>query len=875
MNIKAVLFDMDGIILDSEKVYTRFWREAACLLGYPMTHEQALGMRSQNSIAGAERIRSYFGENASYQAIRDKRIELMDDYVEKEGIELKPGIYPLLKYLKENGIKTAIATSSPLERAKRYLAPYDLEKEFDEVFTGYMVERGKPEPDIYIYAAKQLGVETENCLVLEDSPSGIKAGNSAGCVTVMIPDQDEPDEELMKLLFAKVDSLEAVIGLLEEMKSYQHKKGPQEVVLHDYKSFTINNRRYLGNKFKLIPFIRSVVEEECEGVNTVADIFAGTGSVASAFTDKKLITNDNMYSNYICHVAWFSPQEYSFEKINEMILEYNSMVIAEDNYMSQNFADTYFAAQDCRKIGFIREDIEVQFQDGLINERERALLITSLLYAMDKIANTCGHYDAYRQGVKFEKHLELAVPLPEQELNPNNVFYNTDTNELMKEIEADLVYIDPPYNSRQYCDAYHLLENVAKWEKPEVFGVARKMDRSNLKSDYCTKSAAKAFEELIDSIQAKYILLSYSNMAEKGDGRSNAKISDEDIFRILEKKGTVEVFSESYRAFSAGKSNITGHEERLFLCTCENTKKKVIPSALNYTGGKFKLLPQLLPLFPKKMDYMVDLFCGGCSVGINLECNRVLFNDSDEHLMGLLNTLKRMDKEETFSRVLSIIEEYGLSMVSENGYDFYKCNSGDGLANYNRAGYNRLREDFNEREEKDNEYYLKLYVLIVYAFNNQLRFNRKGEFNLPVGKRDFNAKMQEKLLAFIDRIKAGDYRFTCLPFEEVPIDKLTKDSFVYADPPYLIACATYNEQNGWTEKDELRLLEYLDMLHLKGIRFALSNLLENKGNHNHVLERWLNERPEYQLIDLNYSYNNSNYHGNKENKTREVLIINY
>lgn len=132
----------------------------------------------------------------------------------------------------------------------------------------------------------------------------------------------------------------------------------------------------------------------------------------------------------------------------------------------------------------VREDIEKQYNLGNINDRERALLITSLLYGMDKIANTCGHYDAYRKGVQFEKELELSVPVPEDHLNENNICYNIDTNLLVKNIEADLVYIDPPYNSRQYCDAYHLLENVARWEKPEVFGVARKMDRSALKSDY-------------------------------------------------------------------------------------------------------------------------------------------------------------------------------------------------------------------------------------------------------------------------------------------------------------------------------------------------------------------------------------------------------
>ena len=143
-----------------------------------------------------------------------------------------------------------------------------------------------------------------------------------------------------------------------------------------------------------------------------------------------------------------------------------------------------------------------------------------------------------------------------------------DANELVKEIQADLVYIDPPYNSRQYCDAYHLLENVAQWKKPEVFGVAKKMDRSTMKSKYCTQSATEAFEDLIENINAKYILFSYNNMAEKGNDRSNAKISDDDIMRILQAKGELTVFSESYKAFTTGKSDINNNEERLFLCKC-------------------------------------------------------------------------------------------------------------------------------------------------------------------------------------------------------------------------------------------------------------------------------------------------------------------
>jgi adenine-specific DNA-methyltransferase len=342
------------------------------------------------------------------------------------------------------------------------------------------------------------------------------------------------------------------------------------VETRSYKTSLINNRRYLGNKYKLLPFITGVVSEECSGIKTVADIFAGTGAVSSAFTDKTIITNDLMYSNYICNYAWFAAEYYDSEKIIDYVVRYNARTKFGENYMTRNFADTYFSKKDCAKIGYIREDIERNYKKGILNKRERAILITSLLYAMDKIAVTCGHYDAYRKGTKFEESLELYVPLAKINNNPHNKCFNEDANDLVKRIKADLVYIDPPYNSRQYCDTYHLLENVARWEKPKVFGVAKKMDRSSMKSKYCTASATKAFETLINDIKAKYILLSYNNMAEKGNDRSNAKISDEDIIRILSQKGTVKVFEENYKAFTTGKSDIPENVERLFLCTCYN-----------------------------------------------------------------------------------------------------------------------------------------------------------------------------------------------------------------------------------------------------------------------------------------------------------------
>ena len=667
---------------------------------------------------------------------------------------------------------------------------------------------------------------------------------------------------------------------IENLKALLAEKTEIELVIETPKAKTtkINNRRYLGNKYKLLDFIKGTVEKECKGITTVADIFAGTGSVASAFSDKKLITNDLLYFNHICHVAWFGSEKYDEEKIENLICYYNAVNPQEENYMSLNFADTFFSLADCRKIGFIREDIETNYKENKINARERAILLTSLLYAMDKIANTCGHYDAYIKGASFNRHLELSIPLASNDNNENNQCYNEDSNQLVERIEADLVYIDPPYNSRQYCDAYHLLENVAKWEKPEVKGVALKMDRTSLKSDYCTSSATKAFEDLISKITAKYILLSYNNMAEKGNGRSNAKISDDDIMRILSRKGKVKVFSEDYKAFSAGKSNITDNQERLFLCECyDYSQKEIIQSPLNYTGGKFKLLPQILPHFPKDVECFIDLFCGGGNVGINAPCNKVIFNDNNSLLRFMFGTFKNMDKQATFELIDHIIEKYGLSNTEKYGYEYYGCNSAEGLAKYNSEAFLKLREDFNHNTNIDYNYYVTLYVLIVYAFNNQIRFNRKGEFNLPVGKRDFNKKMREKLSSFIDRLKSGDYKFESYDFRELPNEEWNYKTFVYVDPPYLITCATYNEQDGWNETLEKELLKYLDKLHERGIRFALSNVLHSKGKENKLLIEWINNNiGKYRVIYLDYTYSNSNYQTkDRTSKTDEVLIVNY
>lgn len=212
--VLGVLFDMDGVILDTEKLYTRFWQEAACALGYPMTREQALQMRSLNREAGAAKLQSFFGENISYHAVRQERIRRMDAYIDVHGVEAKTGIQELLDALEARGILTAIATSSPMERTERYLRQLSLYHRFTKICSGYQVPRGKPAPDIYRFAAESLSLPPENCIALEDSLAGILSAYRAGCMSVLVPDQDSLSPDMLPYLFACAGSLTDVIELL-------------------------------------------------------------------------------------------------------------------------------------------------------------------------------------------------------------------------------------------------------------------------------------------------------------------------------------------------------------------------------------------------------------------------------------------------------------------------------------------------------------------------------------------------------------------------------------------------------------------------------------------------------------------------------------
>ena len=215
--IRGVLFDMDGLVLDTEKLFCRFWVEAGQFYGFPMTFEHSMGMRALGRAQAEAKLKSFLGPEVDYTAIRSKRIELMDAYIAEHGVDLKPSIRELLDYLHANGIRCAVTSSSPIQRIRRYLSFHGLDTRFNALCSGHNVPNGKPAPDIYLHGAASLGLKPEECLALEDAPSGIASACRAGCHAVIIPDLDHPSEETLSRCFAKADSLADIIDLLEKL----------------------------------------------------------------------------------------------------------------------------------------------------------------------------------------------------------------------------------------------------------------------------------------------------------------------------------------------------------------------------------------------------------------------------------------------------------------------------------------------------------------------------------------------------------------------------------------------------------------------------------------------------------------------------------
>jgi DNA adenine methylase Dam len=285
----------------------------------------------------------------------------------------------------------------------------------------------------------------------------------------------------------------------------------------------------------------------------------------------------------------------------------------------------------------------------------------------------------------------------------------------------------------------------------------------------------------------------------------------------------------------------------------EFNKAELIKSPLNYTGGKFKLLPQLLPYIPDNINTFVDLFAGGCNVGVNIKANNIVCNDIEKVVIDLMNDWKQLDSGQALNILKETINTYQLSKTNEEGFK-------------------KIREDYNNGNKAWNMFY----AMVTNAFNYQIRFSKVGNYNMPFGRdrSSFNPSLEKTFTKYINKINDISIQFINKDFKELKLDNLNSQDLIYCDPPYLVTCASYNEQDGWNETHERELLELLDIANEKGIRFALSNVLDNKGKSNDILKEWCQK---YNTYHLNHTYANCNYHAKDKStsSTDEVLITNY
>lgn len=415
--------------------------------------------------------------------------------------------------------------------------------------------------------------------------------------------------------------------------------------------------------------------------------------------------------------------------------------------------------------------------------------------------------------------------LPSLSVDKNNQAFNQNSNLLVRneQLEGDIVYIDPPYTTTQYTNSYHVLETIARYDYPEIFGkTGRRVKREF--SSYSNKAKAlEEFEDLIRQLNIRHVLISYSN---------HSIIALEDLINIIKKfainkKVNIETFD--YRSYATNNKSYKEKNSKLQEIIIYFEKDTSInKSPLNYSGSKDKLLPKIFKHLPKHITDFVDCMGGAFNVGANVTAmNSVVYNEYNIYIFQIIKMLLEEEKDILINNIETIIDQYSLSKK-------------------NKDAYVKLRNDYNE-----NPLPILLFVLQVYSFQNMIRFNQKQLMNVPVGNNEFNIGTKKRIYNF--EVKSPHFELRNGSYTDINIEKYGKDTLFYFDPPYFITKAEYNDGKrgleGWNEFKEKELFENLNKLNEQGYKFMLSNVLYHKGKTHIMLLNWIKEQG-YNLIEI-------------------------
>lgn len=612
--------------------------------------------------------------------------------------------------------------------------------------------------------------------------------------------------------------------------------------------------RFLGNKTRILNSIQTVITENNISGKVFCDLFAGSGAVGDFFKDRfAILSNDYLYSLSIINKAKLCNKEAPhfdtfvgkygqtpFDYFNSKVYTADSQYFITNNY-SPKGGRQYFSIENAIKIDGIRIEIENFYKDSIISANEREFLLASLIESVMRVSNTSGTYEAFLK--TWDKRALKKIVLEPIEMNnakpvTDNVVYNEDSNELIRHISGNILYIDTPYTITDYNAAYHLLESIAKYDYPQISGITGRRKEVYKKSKYTQKERALInFEDLFRQAQFDDILISYS---------TQGLVSIDELCSTAKKfaiNGEVKLYEFPYREYKNINKSRKGDNLKEIIIYFKK-QRNITKSPLNYTGSKYSIFDDIQSVFPKRISTFVDMMGGAFNVGINVVAQKVIYNEFLPHTHNIVKLLLQENKEDIVAEVKTIIKKFGLQKA-------------------NKEAYINLRKHYNQTKD-----IYELFVLHMYCFQNQMRFNSKMEFNTPVGNCSFNESLEERIYEF--KPKTTDVKIFNASYEDLDISSLDKNSLFYFDPPYFITSATYNDGKrgfvGWNAGEETKLLDFIADLDDKGFKFLLSNVIYHNNETNYLLAEWVKT----------HGFN-IKYIGNvgSKNSRDEVLVYNY
>ncbi|PKE62278.1 Dam family site-specific DNA-(adenine-N6)-methyltransferase [Macrococcoides caseolyticum] len=593
--------------------------------------------------------------------------------------------------------------------------------------------------------------------------------------------------------------------------------------------------RYIGNKENILNDIQNLLnQQELLGKQLIFfDAFCGTGTVSkrmSEFFDIKINDSLSWCTSYTR--GRLVDEDVTFSKLGFDPIEYlnNDQSIQKgfiyNNYSPAKTNRMYFSENNAGRIDFFRSIIEEWYSIEKINYNEYSFLLACLIESVSKVANTAGVYGA------FLKHWDNRALKPIEFIEPSSdkyvlksgkllTCYNQKIEDIISTVDCDILYLDPPYTQNQYGTQYHLLETLVLNDNPSISKITGSRPTGPMRSDWSKEYKSHILlDKVVAETKAKYILMSYS---------SDGIMSKSFIEAVLKRYGKKETYIckkinyKKYRNFKT-KSN-KDHYEYLFFIEKKELSDIVYESPLNYIGSKAKMVSDIKSYIPNDISCFYDIFGGGFNVGINIEAKSIVYNDLNRFVVELIKSFQENDTYKYIMFMKKIIKKYNLKPSDNESYKVL------------REYYNNLSDD-----KKDPRL---LFTLILYGYNQQIRFNNNHEFNNPVGMRWFNDKVLEKMISFSRIIKEKNIIFLNKNYIDFT-NFISSSDFVYLDPPYLNTLGSYNDGKrgfkGWSLKDERELLGFLDENLRNNNKFLLSYVIKHKGIINETINEWINTR---------------------------------